>query len=523
MPKEIRPDRVAIYIRWSTDDQSEGTTLAVQREACRNYILSQGWQVRDDLVFIDDGYSGGTLKRPALTRLRESVRQGRIDCVVVFKLDRLSRSVIDVVNLALREWDDFTCMKSAREPLDTTTAMGKQFFYMLAGYAEWERNVIRERMHAGKLRRLQEGKNPGYKRPYGYAIGPVKGSFVPVFDEASVVRRIFEMYVAGHGYKSIAATLSADGIAFRGGRTFSSRTVYGILTNRTYIGEIVYRKTVANPRRHAQEGVPRQLRNPSPIVVKSSVVPPIVSGERFEQAQALRAHRAEERAPNRALTSDHLLTGLARCARCGYALIGRRREPAGERRHTTGNRQYYFCGGKRLKGCAFCDCAYIRQDVLDALIVQRLQERYAGELGRHHYVEAIEAEVSRSITHVQENLRRLQAEAVASDKELAVIARDYRREQLTLQEYREQKAQVQTERAVLQERVRTAESRLQGLKRQWAARRAMVSLLDHVPLWDGLTQAQKKHLLREFIADLRVYAGPHGCDPHCEVTWAGRE
>ncbi|HWI61210.1 MAG TPA: recombinase family protein, partial [Symbiobacteriaceae bacterium] len=86
---KIEADRVAAYIRWSTDDQSDGTTLDVQKESCMHYIKSQGWQFREDLCFIDDGYSGGTLDRPAMTALRQAVKAGNIQCVVVYKLDRL--------------------------------------------------------------------------------------------------------------------------------------------------------------------------------------------------------------------------------------------------------------------------------------------------------------------------------------------------------------------------------------------------------------------------------------------------
>ncbi|HWI52739.1 MAG TPA: recombinase family protein, partial [Symbiobacteriaceae bacterium] len=85
--KEIRPDHVAIYIRWSTEDQGEGTTLDVQMDGCKACLGIQGWQFTSDLVFIDDGYSGGSLDRPALTRLRRLVSRGGIDCVVVYKLD----------------------------------------------------------------------------------------------------------------------------------------------------------------------------------------------------------------------------------------------------------------------------------------------------------------------------------------------------------------------------------------------------------------------------------------------------
>ncbi|HLN60111.1 MAG TPA: recombinase family protein, partial [Symbiobacteriaceae bacterium] len=102
---DIDPRKAAIYIRWSTDDQGDGTTLEVQRRNCEMYVQSQGWHINPDLIFVDEGWSGGNLDRPGLNRLRAMVRKGAIDVVVVFKLDRLSRNVLDTVNLVLDEWE----------------------------------------------------------------------------------------------------------------------------------------------------------------------------------------------------------------------------------------------------------------------------------------------------------------------------------------------------------------------------------------------------------------------------------
>ena len=129
MEQEIAPHKVSMYIRWSTDDQGSGTTLEVQQEGCKHYILSQGWQVREDLIFIDDGYSGGNLVRPGMAKLRQMVQDGLIDCVVVYKLDRLSRSVLDTVTLVMEEWEGKAYLKSAKEPVDNSTPLGRQFFF----------------------------------------------------------------------------------------------------------------------------------------------------------------------------------------------------------------------------------------------------------------------------------------------------------------------------------------------------------------------------------------------------------
>jgi site-specific DNA recombinase len=243
---EIHPDKVALYIRWSTDDQAAGTTLDVQMEGCRHYALSQGWLVRDDLIFIDDGYSGGSLDRPALTRLRRLVQEHQVECVVCYKLDRLSRSVLDTVNLVLEEWDDLCHVKSAREPIDTASHAGKMFFYTLVSYAEWERSLIRERTASGRLRRAQEGRWAAGRPPYGYTKDDGR-RLTPHPEEAPVVARIFREYISGKGSGLIAARLNADGIPFRG-KSWRAGGVKRVLENPVYNGELIYGATRANPR-----------------------------------------------------------------------------------------------------------------------------------------------------------------------------------------------------------------------------------------------------------------------------------
>jgi site-specific DNA recombinase len=163
------PRAVAVYIRWSTEEQTEGTTLEVQRERCSLFIRSQGWEHDPQLTFIDDGYSGGTLNRPALTRLRAAVRAGQVDCVVSYSIDRLSRNLADIVALVQKEWAGRAVFRSASQPISTDEGnpAGQLIFNMLASFAEFERGLIRERTFSGLVRRAQEGSTwaPG-SRPW---------------------------------------------------------------------------------------------------------------------------------------------------------------------------------------------------------------------------------------------------------------------------------------------------------------------------------------------------------------------
>jgi len=165
--------RVALYIRVSTDEQArEGYSLTTQREFLENYAKQQGWQVaypEPGEIYEDDGFSAGSLMRPALQRFLRDARAKRFDLVLVYKLDRFSRKLKDLLTLIedLESWG--VGFKSATEPFDTTSSGGKLMLQQLGSFAEFERTRIAERVFPGMVRSVQEGNWHGARfAPYGY-------------------------------------------------------------------------------------------------------------------------------------------------------------------------------------------------------------------------------------------------------------------------------------------------------------------------------------------------------------------
>lgn len=515
--KAIDGRKVAIYIRWSTDDQGDGTTLEVQLDGCRHYVLSQGWQVNEDLTFVDDGYSGGNLDRPALSKLRKLVKLGRIDCVVVFKVDRLSRSVVDTVNLVLEEWDTRTYLKSAREPIDTTTAMGKQFFYMLVSYAEWERSVIRERTVAGRRRRAQDGYKPSAIAPYGYQHSPTRrGALEVVPDEAEVVREIFRLSNTGLGSKAIGTLLNGRGLRYREGKLWSDKTILYMVQNRLYVGDMVYGKTSRNPRFGKEAGETALVRATPVVVENSDFIPPIIPREDFAMAQELLAQR--QRGPGkpsgRSNSSPYLLSGIARC-RCGYGLFGK--VVTGNRRLNPG--MTYQCTGRRLKGNQQCDCVQIPMKELDAEIERRFLDRFGGAVAQ-------EAFLRRIVGGQETELRLREAEAAELGRHLAEleeqekkVRRDYRTDRITAEEYRDLKGEIEKEAAELRERRQHLEAAIADLVEKGRGNLLVQEQLSRVDQWDRLEETEKKHVLRFFIDKLVAYRKPGGQVIDIDVAW----
>ncbi|HYF94359.1 MAG TPA: recombinase family protein [Symbiobacteriaceae bacterium] len=500
----VDPTKVAIYIRWSTEDQGEGTTLEVQSETCRAYLISQGWVVNGELVFIDDGYSGGSIDRPAMGKLRAAVAAGQVHCVVVYKLDRLSRSVVDTVNLVCREWDGKCSIKSAREPIDTTTHAGKMFFYTLVNYAEWERSVIKERTFSGKMRRAQEGRNPGFRPPYGYAAGE-GGAFALVPGEAVIVQRIYREYLSGMGLRQIVTRLNKEGIPPREARMWGQSTVQRILANPAYMGRLEYG-------RRRQVGSSR-IKKKAVVAVDSSMIPVIIAREDWEAVQAVKESRpgfGKGQGSGRAAVSSSLLTGLLKCSRCGHGFAGK---------SLSHPYHYYRCMGVHMKSSAYCDCGGIRQDLLDELVVSTLRKLYGGEEAKDRLIRQATSHFERQLVEARGALKSLASDVERLAAEEQRLKRMLRAGELTVVEYRELKADLEKEGAELrrsEDRLRSSEKQaLAGLNGQERLRET----LTQVDEWDRLPHNGRKQLLRQFIQEIRAYRAMRSATVECHIVW----
>ncbi len=514
--KMIDPNKVAIYIRWSTDDQSDGTTLEVQLDGCRHYLLSQGWVVNEDLLFVDDGWSGGSLDRPALKRLRGMVTQGLIDCVVVFKLDRLSRSVIDMVNLVLEEWDGLTHVKSAREPLDTSSAMGKQFFYMLVSFAEWERNVIRERTSAGRLARAKEGYKPSAKAPYGYRHGEKKGSYEVEPLEAPVVQRIFELYTRGSGAKAIVTRLNSEGIRFRDGALWNERTLLYLLSNPTYTGKMVYGRMSKNPRRGKASGETFWVKNETVTVVEnSSYIPALVGEDLFALAQQIKAGRrvrAGGTSPA-ATASEHLLTGLAKC-NCGYSLYAK------SQRNAKGvTYWYYACTGKKIKGKEFCDSPNVPMAELDRQVSSAVVARYGDVVSRERFRQALLADIEAEEREVLAGAQQLDQRLAQVEAEERQVRLDYRERAITAAQFSALSKDLTAEALGLRTQRQQLATRGANLVERRRSLSALFQAIGQMDQWGALSPPEQKGLLRCFLDSVTVAMEPKGKVVNLHISW----
>ena len=248
--------RCAIYTRKSTEEGLEQAfnTLHAQREACAAYVLSQageGWEALPQ-AFDDGGYSGGSMNRPALKALLDEIRQGAIDIVVVYKVDRLTRALSDFAKIVDLFDAHSVSFVSVTQAFNTTTSMGRLTLNVLLSFAQFEREVagerIRDKIAASKAKGLWMGGSP----PLGYE--GLGRKLVVNPNEAEVVRHIFARYLELGSVRALLPDLEQEGIRskrwtskagnLRGGSSFSRGALYHLLSNPTYRGAIRHKAKV---------------------------------------------------------------------------------------------------------------------------------------------------------------------------------------------------------------------------------------------------------------------------------------
>jgi site-specific DNA recombinase len=238
--------RCAVYTRKSTDEglDMEFNSLDAQREACEAYIVSQraeGWTLVRDR-YDDGGVSGATLERPALKRLLADIEARLVDMVLVYKIDRLSRSLMDFAKLVEVFERNSVTFVSITQSFNTTTSMGRLTLNMLLSFAQFEREVIGERIRDKFAASRKRGMWMGGFVPLGYQVKDRKLLINKA--EAATVKRIFKEFVRLRSLTKLTVMLREEGLTTKLGAPMDKGYLYRILQNRVVLGEVVYKGDV---------------------------------------------------------------------------------------------------------------------------------------------------------------------------------------------------------------------------------------------------------------------------------------
>lgn len=428
--------RAAIYCRLSVErPDQELSSVTVQRDRCEAYAASQGWTVLPDR-FDDDGFSGATTHRPGLTRLLAEVERGGIDVLVTVRIDRLSRSMLDFLKIMETLDRHGVALVSITQEVNTATAWGRMVLNILAGFGQFEREMISERtrdkIHAAR----RSGKWTGGFIPLGYDL--VDGKLIVNERESLQVHAIFEIYLAEGSLSSTLREIRKRGWTMKrwttrqgsvsGGGLFTRSGLYTLLTNSLYIGKVKLDGEVFAGEHAA-----------------------ILEQDVFGAAQAQLRSNGLKRAAASRNAHGAFLKGVLYCAHCNARMIH-----TVTRKGSKGYR-YYVCGNAQREGWQACPVKSVAAGAVEAAVLQEIREAVQDTaLARETWDEVVRQRQVRTRDLVREE----KIEAAGGNGRLARV-----------------------------------QSELTALRRATFDRGDLAEALDSfAPLWDALTYSEQSEL-----------------------------
>ncbi|HNO77600.1 MAG TPA: recombinase family protein [Phycisphaerae bacterium] len=477
--------RCAIYTRKSSEEglDQEFNSLDAQREAAEAYIVSQkteGWTTLAD-HYDDGGYSGGSMDRPALDRLLRDIDRGKIDCVVVYKVDRLSRSLLDFSRILETFERHGVSFVSVTQQFNTTHSMGRLTLNILLSFAQFEREIIGERIRDKLAAQARKGKWTGGAPVLGYDVdrsGPSPRLVINV-KEAARVREIFRMYLQDAALLPVVKELACRGWANKrrvtkagrklGGRPFDKATLYQLLINPTYTGKMRY-KDELHPGEHDA----------------------IIDQELFDKVGKQLKFNGRTGGVEVRNKYGALLRGLLRCKNCATAMS-----------HTfcgKNNRnfyRYYRCTNAMKKGHRVCPTGTLPAGEIERVVVDEVRGLATDDTLLAQVLSDARAAIGSEMAVVQRDRDDLRQERNRHHEELRRLATSGKTT-----------TDVTARIADLHERLSDADQRLPVLESQIAELEcqnvtlpdARAALADFDRLWECLIPREQARLLNLLIS-----------------------
>lgn len=359
---EMKKKRIGAYIRVSTERQVEGYSIEGQITQIEQYCQFNGYELVD--IYADRGISGKSMNRPELQRMLNDAKNGKLDCVMVYKTNRLARNTSDLLTIVEELHRQNVEFFSLSERMEVKNSTGKLMLQILASFSEFERNTILENIYTGQHQRALEGYYQG-NLPLGYNnIPDNKKELMINQHEANIVKYIFESYAKGHGYRKIANALNHKGYVTKKGNPFSISAVTYILSNPFYIGKIQFAKYKDwNDKR-------RKGLNDKPVIAEGKHAP-IIGKDLWDKVQARKKQVSEK--PQVHGKGTNLLTGIIHCPQCGAPMAAS--NTTNTLKDGTKKRiRYYSCSNFRNKGSKVCSANSVRADVIEKYVMDQILE-----------------------------------------------------------------------------------------------------------------------------------------------------
>jgi site-specific DNA recombinase len=480
--------RCAIYTRKSTEEGLEQAfnSLQAQREACEAYVASQrhdGWTVLPT-PYDDGGFSGGNTDRPALRRLLEDIEAGKVDVVLCYKLDRLSRSLADFVRLMELFETHGTSFVSVTQRFDTKSSMGRLVLNVLLSFAQFERELTVERVRDKIAAAKKKGKYVGGRPVLGYDVDRERRRLVVNAEEADLVQHIFQRFLQLASCRLVARELNRQGHRTkawtarsgkeRGGSPWNKSYVHWTLTNRRYVGEVMHQGQ-AYPGEHEA----------------------IIDRRTWDRVHVLLGENRRYRATQTRKKTAAILKGILRCGSCGKPMAPAQTTARRGRRY-----QYYVCHAASKNGHDTCPVKSVPAREIEGAVFDYLRALFADpEMVARTFraTEAQTAEERGTLTREKaaiekrlDDLRKTIGRLVrtTSGKAVGALAEELRR--------------LNEEYAEAERQLREVEVQIDGQSGQPAERDVAAALRTIDPLWKELFPAEKERVVRLLVESVTV-------------------
>jgi len=390
------PIRCAIYCRKSTSEglEREFNSLDAQREAGEAYVLSQrheGWVVLPQL-YHDGGFTGGNTDRPALQQLLADIDAGLVDVVIVYKIDRLSRSLVDFLGLMQRFEEHNVALASVTQQIRTDTSMGRLMLNILAAFGEYERELISERTKDKMSAARRKGKFVGGSIPLGYDLDPATSKLQVNPSEAATVRELFLLYRTHQGLLPVVQEAARRGWRtktwvtrakkVKAGNPFTRMTLHYLLTNVVYIGKVKYEGAYYDGEHDA-----------------------ILDEVLFTEVQEILKAQGKTRGVHGGNGHpEAVLKSLLTCGHCGKAMI----HSVTRKRDGTRYR-YYVCTTSQKEGVDTCPTSTIPAAELEGFVIAQITQIATHPTMIAEVVKQAKEMQAQRLPELEADIQRLQA------------------------------------------------------------------------------------------------------------------
>ena len=464
----------AIYCRVSTEEQAqEGFSIRAQEQKLKDYARIKDWSIYN--IYIDEGISGKNLtQRPAIQEMMTAVKTGLVKNVLVFKIDRLTRSTADLIYLT-DLFNQYDCaFNSLTESIDTDTPSGRMFLKIIGIFAEFERENIVERSKVGIERKVREGYtigghvSYGYDRPKGQKIQTVND------EQAEIVREIFDMYVnQGLSITAITRRLNVRNVASKYNDNWETTSIRRLLSNCNYVGKV--RHHVNDKHEYSADGKHES----------------IISQEIFDNAQKLLENNRKA-SPRKTPREENYFSGFIKCGICGSNMTP----------HSTYK--------KNKDGSQTITCSYVcKKKAVKACIASSISHKKF-EIGFEKYIERIaELNVSDEIkieTATQKKQKSMEQIKAYENKERQLITKEreaialYVSNEMAFDSYREVKKIVDKEK----ELIKIELERLKATTEEEVELNKADIIGDLYKNWTLLSPVERRQFLTKFVKKIEL-------------------